>query len=266
MTHSVDKGALVVVEESKSTPKTNAQRQAEYRARKKALNLVTAPIVTQPVISDVTVTPSTPKTDSTQKISEQEYQDVLAQRGKKIAQVVSRLLPSTNSHTCERLSRLVEMTSDGVLWMDCEDVCKIDLHTLNAYKRNSEGFRTLWHVAQDAGEDLRRARRAGIAHKHAVEGVPEPVYWKGEEVGIIVKFDHRLLEFLLKSDDPAKYRDSAASVSVSAQVGIVVQFSPRAPRPGPLAQDAPQSPADSVTPALPATPATPETQQNEEKG
>jgi hypothetical protein len=44
------------------------------------------------------------------------------------------------------------------------------------------------------------------AHRRAVEGVEEPVFQGGKEVGRIRKFSDTLLIFILKARDP-KYRD-----------------------------------------------------------
>ena len=87
---------------------------------------------------------------------------------------------------------------------------------------------SLVNAARESGEAARRAKREEIAHKHAIEGTEKPVYQQGSLVGTIREFDHRLLEFLLKADNPAKYRDSAANVNVHNQVGVVVEwdFSP----------------------------------------
>lgn len=45
------------------------------------------------------------------------------------------------------------------------------------------------------------------ARQRAVEGVTDPIYWQGEEVGGKLKFSDSLLMFLLKGAMPDKYAD-----------------------------------------------------------
>lgn len=47
------------------------------------------------------------------------------------------------------------------------------------------------------------------ARRRAVEGVVEPVFWKGEAVGSVRKYSDTLLIFLMKGARPDKYRDNA---------------------------------------------------------
>ena len=46
------------------------------------------------------------------------------------------------------------------------------------------------------------------ARRRAVDGVPEPVFYKGEAVGAVRKYSDTLLIFLLKGALPNKYRDN----------------------------------------------------------
>jgi hypothetical protein len=84
-------------------------------------------------------------------------------------------------------------------------------------------FQAVWHAACDAGADWRKAQRVKVAESHAVDGVDKPVYQAGALVGHIREFDHRLLQFLLESDDPAKYRAQPPAGSQSGAV-VNVQF------------------------------------------
>lgn len=53
--------------------------------------------------------------------------------------------------------------------------------------------------------------------RRAVEGTEEPVYHLGKQVDTVRKYSDRLLELLLKSNDPEKYSDKH-QVAVSGQV------------------------------------------------
>lgn len=50
-------------------------------------------------------------------------------------------------------------------------------------------------------------RLAAEAHRRAVDGVVEPVFYKGEQCGEIRRYSDTLLMFLLKARDPSTYRD-----------------------------------------------------------
>ena len=58
-----------------------------------------------------------------------------------------------------------------------------------------------------------------VAWDHSINGTEEPVYQGGEMVGSKLKFDHRLLERLLKARD-TKYIEKSASLHLNANVDI----------------------------------------------
>ncbi|MFD1610416.1 hypothetical protein ACFSCW_01220 [Sphingomonas tabacisoli] len=65
----------------------------------------------------------------------------------------------------------------------------------------SEGFRKAWEAALDFGvQDL-----VDIALERARDGVPVPVFHKGEQVGERRWYNDRLLMFLLKHHMPSRY-------------------------------------------------------------
>ena len=73
------------------------------------------------------------------------------------------------------------------------------------YKIDDEEFASRWHEAsEDATE-----RMETEADRRGVEGVLEPVFHKGVEVGYIRKFSDTLLIFRLKAKRPQVYRDNA---------------------------------------------------------
>jgi hypothetical protein len=77
-----------------------------------------------------------------------------------------------------------------------------------------ERFAAEWRVAEQQGTDALEDE----ARRRAVEGWEEPVYQRGELVGHVRKYDSRLLEFLLRARDPARFRES---VQVNAGGGHV---------------------------------------------
>jgi hypothetical protein len=65
------------------------------------------------------------------------------------------------------------------------------------------------------------------AMRRAVDGWDEPVYQKGEQVGVVRKYSDSLLALLLRGRRPDVYRDNA-QVQVSAPTVFVLEsaFSP----------------------------------------
>ena len=62
-------------------------------------------------------------------------------------------------------------------------------------------FREAWDAALDYG--LHRLEQAALSR--ALNGVPRPVFHKGEQVGEWRHFDERLTMFLLKTRRPARF-------------------------------------------------------------
>lgn len=72
-----------------------------------------------------------------------------------------------------------------------------------AWRREDAEFAAEWDDAVDQAAD--RMEREAL--RRAVEGVDEPVYYQGEEVGAVRKYSDTLLIFLLKAARPEKYRE-----------------------------------------------------------
>ena len=80
------------------------------------------------------------------------------------------------------------------------------VHRSTAYYAKEEGqdFAERWEEAMDvAGATMEQEAR-----RRAMEGVLEPVFYKGEPIGAIRKFSDTLLMFLLKGYNPKKYREN----------------------------------------------------------
>lgn len=58
----------------------------------------------------------------------------------------------------------------------------------------ADGFRAAWIAALDHGVQ----RLADIAVERAIEGVPVPIHWRGEQVGEKRRYNDRLLMFILR--------------------------------------------------------------------
>lgn len=74
----------------------------------------------------------------------------------------------------------------------------------------AETFAAAWEAALDFGVQ----RLADVALERAVDGVPVPVFWKGEQVGERRAYNDRLLMFMLRKRLPRRYGDvSEAGIS-----------------------------------------------------
>jgi len=66
----------------------------------------------------------------------------------------------------------------------------------------------LWVQCRDIGDEYRQVLRSDAAHERAVEGVEEPVFSpSGKCLGSRRVYSDRLLELLLKADNPEKFSD-----------------------------------------------------------
>jgi hypothetical protein len=79
------------------------------------------------------------------------------------------------------------------------------IHRSTAYelKNKDETFAVSWKDAMDEAADLLEME----ARRRATQGVPEPVFYKGQKIAIVHKYSDTLLIFLLKGNRPEKYRE-----------------------------------------------------------
>ena len=81
----------------------------------------------------------------------------------------------------------------------------IDRKTAYNSKAKAPEFAEAWEEAVAESTDTLEAE----ARRRAVEGVEEPVYYRGAVVGHITKYSDGLLMFLLKGKRPDEFRDTA---------------------------------------------------------
>lgn len=142
---------------------------------------------------------------------------VVAESGKRLQDLVTSYLPKLSGSRRADLCKFISMTSAGIGWRKIEPEINLNWHQIQAYKRNSVGFGELYMCARANGEAIRVLQREEEAHRRAVEGWDEGVYFKGELCGQERKFSDRLLELLLKADNP-KYRGESFSVNVQTNL------------------------------------------------
>jgi hypothetical protein len=71
------------------------------------------------------------------------------------------------------------------------------------WRTADEGFRRRWAEAIDQAVELMEAE----ADRRALEGVPKPIMYQGEQVGEVRGYSDVLLMFLLKALKPSVYRE-----------------------------------------------------------
>jgi hypothetical protein len=96
------------------------------------------------------------------------------------------------------------------------------VHFTLPYKRRQtgDGFRAAWDEAMEIGT----AALEGEAVRRAYHGVEVPVFYKGVQCGSVTKYSDKLLMFLLKARNPAKYRDGSGAESERSQVTLNVNI------------------------------------------
>jgi hypothetical protein len=78
------------------------------------------------------------------------------------------------------------------------------------YRRKTDAiFRRAWDEALNIGTRMLEQE----AVRRAYHGVDRPVFFKGEQCGVVREYSDTLLMFLLRGRRPEKYRDNAASGS-----------------------------------------------------
>jgi len=110
---------------------------------------------------------------------------------------------SFDGWTAERQRGFIEALAEtGSVKAACE---RINMSTVGAYflrrQPDAESFRAAWEAALDHGVQ----RLVDIAIDRATEGVPVPVFWRGEQVGEKRWYNDRLLMFVLKHHLPGRY-------------------------------------------------------------
>lgn len=88
-----------------------------------------------------------------------------------------------------------------------------------------KGFNELYPVCKEIGEEYRKVVRADAAHERAVDGVDEPLYSNnGTFLGNKKVYSDRLLELLLKADNPDKFSDRKKVDIQGTCINIVTGF------------------------------------------
>jgi len=137
--------------------------------------------------------------------------DLLA---KELQTVIEGLYPNKTVHARGRISRMLARVALGSTWGKALEAEKGQWSEMAGITLNPRMY-ALHEACKASGYQIIKQIRLSTAHSRAVEGWLEPVYGSAGQgqgtvqVGEIRRFSDRLLETLLKADDPAKFNPSA---------------------------------------------------------
>ena len=136
-------------------------------------------------------------------------------------------MPPTDTHSPKSL--LGARNRDRFLraLMECGTVyraaalAEVDRPTVYRTMRAEPDFKAAVEEARGIGKEPYRDTLTEEVHRRAVDGITEPVFYRGEMVATVRKYSDTLLMFLLKREDPS-YRDSyRAPEDDSGKVSLV---------------------------------------------
>jgi hypothetical protein len=168
----------------------------------------------------ISVKPTAPNLPLT-PIDAEALTKALQKRGETLEKIMLAILPEEAPRERARYQQVLALTADGKTWREVSaetGLQWVELSTLNF----SAQWRQAWSVCQTLGEQHRVAIREATAHDRAINGHDKPIYQGGQLVGHVNEVDNRLLEFLLKSDNPKKYNPPPAQQQGNACQQIVI--------------------------------------------
>lgn len=125
--------------------------------------------------------------------------------------------------TPELLERFLNYFREtGIVSTACKAVgiCPSTIHRL---RHTNVKFAEVYDLARAEAVD----RLEEEARRRAFEGVEKPVFYKGEECGVIREYSDKLLEFLLTFNNPAKFGGNSKHVDPAgggaAPVQVIIQ-------------------------------------------
>lgn len=104
----------------------------------------------------------------------------------------------------------LEKLAEGLPVTKAARAAGVAFTTVYQWRKEDETFRDLWEQAYAAGTD----ELADEARRRAVDGVTEPVFYKGNKCGAVQKYSDTLLIFMLKARDPQTYCDKLRAARI----------------------------------------------------
>lgn len=116
-------------------------------------------------------------------------------------------MASKSKKTAKRCETFLQVLSTGKSVTAAAAAIDVDRHNVYDWKKKDPEFAKAWESAIEAGTDVLEDE----ARRRAQEGYEEPIYYKGEIVGIQKKWSDMLTILLLKARRPEKYREYQSS-------------------------------------------------------
>lgn len=102
-----------------------------------------------------------------------------------------------------RLDAFIEAIATGSEDKEACEFAGVTLQAIRARQRSDIEFAKAYKAARAARIEVYRSE----ARRRAVDGWAEPVFYRGEQVGRVRKHSDRMLEVLLKAEDPDTFGD-----------------------------------------------------------
>lgn len=118
--------------------------------------------------------------------------------------------------TAHHIDQFLQNLAKTGLWYESAESCGLSYATIRRLRKQDEEFKEMCEeMMQSYRESLERE-----CHRRAVEGWDEPVFSQklGTQIGVIRKFDPRLLELMLKRHIPEYREKFEGEIKVSGGV------------------------------------------------
>ncbi|MEZ5842786.1 MAG: helix-turn-helix domain-containing protein [Hyphomicrobiaceae bacterium] len=116
----------------------------------------------------------------------------------------------SNSRGSKAKGRFLDLLAAGVTVTKAAEATGVTRQTAYKWRAADAEFGERWAEAIDAGTEA----LVSEAHRRAVVGVPEPIFYKGAQVGTVQRYSDSMLMLLLKSRDPETYCDRARTAAI----------------------------------------------------
>jgi transposase-like protein len=104
-------------------------------------------------------------------------------------------MAKTTPFRAQQCASFLRALSTGASVSEAAKAGRILWNTLYRWRRDDSRFRAAWDDAARAGEDAKAAKLDEALMRRAVDGIDEPVFHAGEEVGTRKRYSDPLLMF-----------------------------------------------------------------------
>lgn len=126
-------------------------------------------------------------------------------------------MPDTDFTPKKQATFLRELARRGIV-SHAAKRARTSRQTVYDHRNTDPEFAAAWDEAIEIAAGILEAE----AHRRAVTGVLEPVFYKGEQAGTVRKYSDTLLIFLLKAHAPDRFRENA-SLELTGKGGAKIQ-------------------------------------------